>query len=226
MVLAGSTSAIVDASGNKWTITSSGQVAVNGTADTTTANVTELAYVNKQVWQENANNLWWSKSSPTASWSPGAGTSTSPLPAPITIAAGTASATVSQSQISVGATAGNHIVFIKGSGDIVNLTGGTDTITDTGSGNTYLLPAAGKGVDAFTSNILTQNDTLDLKPALAATNWNGSSATLANYLKVTTSSSGASIAIAATSGGPGTTIATISGATNLNLSALLSHSIT
>jgi hypothetical protein len=80
VVTAGSTTAIVDASGNTWTITSGGQVAVHGVADTTTANVIELAYVNGAVWQENSRHLWWSKTSPSAAWSPPAGTSTSPLP--------------------------------------------------------------------------------------------------------------------------------------------------
>ena len=226
MVLADSTAAITDASGNKWTITSTGQVAVNGVADTTTANVTELAYVNKGVWQENASKLWWGETSPAAGWTPATGTSTSPLPAPVTIASATASSTVTQSQISVVATAGTHLVFIKGSGDFVSLSGGADTITDTGSGNTYILPAAGQGTDTFTSNILNIGDTLDLKVALAATNWTGTASTLAKYLTVTDTASGATLAIAPTSGGVGVAIASISGATTANLTSLLTHSFT
>jgi hypothetical protein len=225
-VLAGSVAAITDASGNTWTITAGGQVAVNGVADTTTANVTELAYVNNEVWQENTANLWWGKTSPAASWAPAAGTATSPLPAPITIASATTSSTVTQSEVSVVATAGTHLVFIQGSGDIVNLSGGTDTITDTGSNNTYILPASGKGTDAFTSNILTIGDTLDLKPALAATNWNGSASTLSQYLTVADTTKGATLSIAATSGGKGVAIGSISGATTATLSSLLAHSIT
>jgi aryl-phospho-beta-D-glucosidase BglC (GH1 family) len=86
VVVAGSAAIIVDASGNKWSINGTGQVVVNGVADTTTRSVRELAYVNSTVWQENAANLWWGKTSPSASWAPGAGTSTSPLPAsPATI---------------------------------------------------------------------------------------------------------------------------------------------
>lgn len=54
---------------------------MNGTADTTTANVIELAYVNGTIWQENSSDLWWGKTQPTASWSPATGTATSPLPA-------------------------------------------------------------------------------------------------------------------------------------------------
>src|SRR6185312_7999395 len=79
--LAGSKAAITDAAGNAWTITSGGQVAVNGVADTTTAGVKELAYVNGTIWQENTNNLWWGETAPNSGWSPAAGTSASPLPA-------------------------------------------------------------------------------------------------------------------------------------------------
>ncbi|MDQ2739311.1 MAG: hypothetical protein M3Y35_12025, partial [Actinomycetota bacterium] len=79
VVMAGSAGAIIDASNNKWTI-NNGQVAVNGASDASTANVSELAYVNGSVWQENAGKLWWGKTSPSAPWSPTNGTSTSPLP--------------------------------------------------------------------------------------------------------------------------------------------------
>jgi hypothetical protein len=124
------------------------------------------------------------------------------------------------------ATAGSHLLFLSGSGNIVSLSGGTDTVTDTGGGNTYLVPAAGKGMVSFTSNILNIGDTLDLKPALAATNWNGAAATLSAYLTVADSASGATLSIAATSGGPGVAIASIGGATTATLTSLLAHSIT
>lgn len=71
--------AIVDANGHLWTITAGAQVAVDGVADTTTANVIELAFVGNQVWQENGSLLWWSKTLPTDVWSPPAGTTVSPL---------------------------------------------------------------------------------------------------------------------------------------------------
>jgi endoglucanase len=82
-VVTGTNAAITDANGNLWTITAGGKVAVNGTADPTTANVIELAYVNGQVWQENASDLWWAKSLPTDTWGPAFGTSTSPLTPPL-----------------------------------------------------------------------------------------------------------------------------------------------
>lgn len=71
---------ITDAAGNVWTITLGGQVAVNGVVDPTTARVTALAYENGVIWQENADQLWWSKTNPSARWSPTYGTSRSPIP--------------------------------------------------------------------------------------------------------------------------------------------------
>ncbi|HYZ24317.1 MAG TPA: hypothetical protein VE690_19360 [Rhodopila sp.] len=197
---AGSSAAITDASGNQWTITNGGQVAVNGSADTATAHVAELAYVNGEVWQES-NNLWWGKTSPTAAWSPTNGTASSPLPAQGAIATNSTNTTVDQSGISVAATSGTNMMFISGSNDTVDLSGGTHTVTDTGSGNTYILPAAGSGTVSFTNDILTEGDTLNLKTALAATDWNGAASTLSNYLKVSNSSQGAVVSIAPTSGG-------------------------
>jgi hypothetical protein len=108
----------------------------------------------------------------------------------------------------------------------VNLSGGAETITDTGGGNTFILPAAGKGTDSFTCNILAIGDTLDLKPALAATNWNGSASTLSKYLTVTDTTAGATLSIAKTSGGAGVLIGSISGNTTASLTSLLAHSIT
>ena len=118
------------------------------------------------------------------------------------------------------------MLFITGSGDTVKLSGGTNTITDTGSGNTYVIPAAGKGYDSFANNVLTIGDTLDLRTALAATNWSGSASTLSKYPTVTNTTAGAVLSIASTSGGTATGIATIGGASGTTLSGLLAHALT
>lgn len=82
VVLAGSGAAVTDASGNMWTITAGGQVAVNGVTDTTTKGVTVLAYENGLVWQENVAKLWWFKTTPSSAWAPIGGTVVSPVPVP------------------------------------------------------------------------------------------------------------------------------------------------
>ena len=66
-----------DIAGNVWGITTKQQVSVNGVADTTTANVTVLTYVNSLIWQQNTAGNWYSESSPKGPWS--APTTVSPL---------------------------------------------------------------------------------------------------------------------------------------------------
>ncbi len=239
VVLAGSSAALSDAAGNAWRITAGGQIAVNGVVDGTTGNVTEIALVKGQIWQENSANLWWGKTSPTAAWSPNFGTAVSPLPAmpvavpapvltatTLAIASAQASATVSQSNISVLATAGAHMVFVTGSGDTLTLGGGTETITDTGGHNTYAIPAAGKGMLTFSSGFLQSSDTLDLRPTLAGGHWNGSGTTIGSFLHVTDTAQGATLSVAATAGGSLTAVANFAGATTANLSTILAHALT
>ena len=119
------------------------------------------------------------------------------------------------------------MVFINGTGNSISLSGGANTITDTGKDNTYFLPPGGNGTDTFTNDVLAgTGDWLNLLPALSATNWNGISSTLANYIKVTDTVQGATIAIAPTSGGSMVGIATINGATTASLTTLLQHALT
>jgi hypothetical protein len=72
---------ITDSDDNTWTIKAAGQVAVNGVPDPTTANVDELAYYNGLIWQKNAGNHWYSKTSAAAHWVGWPGSSV-PLPIP------------------------------------------------------------------------------------------------------------------------------------------------
>ncbi|WP_428488741.1 hypothetical protein [Rhodopila sp.] len=213
-----------DNAGNQWTLTSTGVVQENGTAVPGGAGTSALAIVGNVTYGQDANSKTWYSYSPTTQlWSGSAAPPTTPT---VTLAATQAGATVSQSMVSIIATSGNHMVFISGSGDTVNLSGATNTITDTGSGNTYILPTAAKGSDIFAKNVLTDGDTLDLRSALAATTWNGSASTLTNYLTVTNPSQGTVLSIASTSGGPSVAVATINGATGTTLTSLLAHALT
>ena len=67
-VTTGIGAAVTDAGGNVWTIDTNAQITVNGTVDQTTANVDELAYYDGLVWQKNAENQWYSKTSSTSTW--------------------------------------------------------------------------------------------------------------------------------------------------------------
>ena len=118
------------------------------------------------------------------------------------------------------------MVFINGTGDTVNVSGGNEAITDTVGSNTYVLPRAGNGSDNFASNIFNLSDTLDLRTALAATTWNGSASTLANYVTVSDSIHVAVLSIATTSGGTPAVVATIADANTATLSNIMPHLLT
>jgi hypothetical protein len=60
---------IHDASLEAFTLTSGGQVAVNGVVDTTTSQVILLIYFNHLVYQENQVGNFYSKSISTDAWS-------------------------------------------------------------------------------------------------------------------------------------------------------------
>jgi hypothetical protein len=80
-VLTDGVQTIVDASQHTWSIVD-GQVSVDGQIDGTTNRVIELAYENSQVWQENADHLWWAKTAPADQWLPNPGTPVSPVTDP------------------------------------------------------------------------------------------------------------------------------------------------
>ena len=223
-ILAGSTAAITDASGNAWTITSGGQVAVNGVTDSLTSNVTTLAYVNGTIWQENTSKNWYGETKPNDSWS--AATTTSPLV--VAVAASQSSVTVTLSSATINAASGNHLFFISGHADSFNLAGGVETITDSGTGgNTFKLPAAGSGSAVFNAAVLTDADVFDLTAALKGTSWTGSASTLSSYLHSAEVSGNAELLVSATATtkATGTLLATFD-SSNATLTTMLAHAIT
>ncbi len=57
VITTGGSKPITDGTGNLWNIVN-GQVTLNGTTDTTTANVVKLAFVRGSIWDETASNVW------------------------------------------------------------------------------------------------------------------------------------------------------------------------
>jgi hypothetical protein len=237
VVLAGSTAAITDASGNAWTITSGGQVAVNGAVDAITGGVIELAYVNGTIWQENNSDAWYGETAPNDSWSPG--TTTSPLPtasavvaaptAPVvvTVPASEGNVTVAVSNETINAASGDHTFFISGGADTFNLSGGVDTVQDTGTGgNTFRLPVAGNGSAIFSASVLSDADVFDLTAALKGTAWTGSTGTLGSYLHTVQNGANTDLLVSATAttNASGTVLATFHHQ-SASLSTILAHSI-
>ena len=120
--------------------------------------------------------------------------------------------------------AGNDTVRIAGTGSVVNAGGGTNHIEDSGGSNQIVMPAIG-GFDDVFGYVLLNADTLDFRPALSKTAWDGSNATLGSFLRVTMAGADATIAMAPTAGGAFTGVATLHASGNLDLAGLLTHSI-
>lgn len=73
---------IIDQYSNQWSISQGRQVVIDGFTDPSTANVRELWYIGRIIWQYTDARLWWSKSGPAAPWSPPAGTPYAPFTTP------------------------------------------------------------------------------------------------------------------------------------------------
>jgi hypothetical protein len=95
---------------------------------------------------------------------------------------------------------GNDDIRIGGAGNVVNAGLGDNVISDSGSSNTFVLPASG-GTDDFFGYVLQAGDLFDLRPLLAATTWNGGQSTLSNYLATTASPDGANMMLMVTRDG-------------------------
>jgi hypothetical protein len=104
------------------------------------------------------------------------------------------------------------------------MSGGTETIQDNGSNNTFVLPQAGSGYDVLSGSELTNGDTFDFRTALAATNWDGNSGDLSNYLQVA-SGGNTTVSISTTAGGSATQVLVLNGVEE-SMSQILAHSVT
>ena len=83
-------------------------------------------------------------------------------------------------------------------------------------------------MDDIYGYVLLNGDTLDFRSMLAGTKWNQSSATLGNYLKVSTpNGSDAVISVTPTgvAGGASYNVATLHGSGPVNFATLLAHSV-
>ncbi len=118
---------------------------------------------------------------------------------------------------------GNDYVRMAGTGSVIDLKGPTNQIDESGSGNTIVLePTA---LDTVFGNVIG-NDTFDLRPLLAATNWNGDKSILSQYISVTSSDNNGVVAMSTTANGSSQQVALLHNTGGFDTSALLAHSIT
>ena len=187
------------------------------------------------------------------------GSATAPVTSTITVAATDANPVELVSSQTISATAGDHMIFVGGTGDAVTATGGSETVQafhggnrittgsgndtisyagrgntidsgsgsnvlqDSGSDNTIVMPGAGHGFDDVFGYVLQNGDTLDFTAALAGTAWNGSQASLGDFLHVSESGANAMLSISATADGSAVAVAKLEGAGDVSLATLLAH---
>lgn len=158
IVISGAVGTITDNSGNTWAITTGGTVAKNGSAAGYSANVVELAFVNGEIWQENASHLWWGWAG--TGWTNGNGTATSPLPA-------TPTPTPTPSPTGSIVLAGSAASILDASGNAWTLSS-TNTVLENGH-------AAGFSANvtelADVNNVIWQENSSHLWWAWNGTNW-------------------------------------------------------
>jgi hypothetical protein len=133
-------------------------VAISGVADQTTGAVTKMAYVGGLIWQENIDQLWWSKTAATSAWAPPDGTATAPVNISITnLSTGSRStidATAPQSLNRYGdaiqiTTPGTANVTLGASSTSLEFVATNSVSVTAGSGSSTLVLGSGKG--QFTS---------------------------------------------------------------------------
>lgn len=146
----------------------------------------------------------------------------------LTATGGTETVQAYQGNNTITTGSGNDTIRIAGTGNVVSARGGNNQIDDSGSGNRIVMPGAGQGMDDIYGYVLLNGDTLGFRSMLAGTKWNHSSATLGNYLKVSTpDGSDAVISVTPTgvAGSTSYTVATLHGSGPVSLSTLLAHSV-
>jgi hypothetical protein len=109
---------------------------------------------------------------------------------------------------------------------VIDAGSGTNMLYDSGSNNTIVLPAAGQ--DDLYGNTLGNGDVFDLRSLLAQTAWDGSDSTLSNFLSVGSDGTNGQLIVdpSGAAGGSSQMVAVFEGASQMDLSTLLAHSIT
>ncbi|TAL00688.1 MAG: type I secretion C-terminal target domain-containing protein [Rhodospirillaceae bacterium] len=120
---------------------------------------------------------------------------------------------------------GTPTIQIAGSNNKVFVGSGTTSVADSGTNNTITLGKVGGGAADIYGYILSQGDTLDMRPLLAGTQWAGDTASLGNFLQVTNVNANTIIRVnpSGLSIGASYPVAVLHGYAYVTLSGLLPH---
>jgi hypothetical protein len=123
---------------------------------------------------------------------------------------------------------GDDTIRFAGAHNVIDAGGGANVLADSGTDNTLVLPAAAQGTDDIFGYLFDNGDSLDLRPLLASTSWNGDPASIGNFIHVAMSGTNALVRVnpSGATGGAVYPVATLEGTGPMLLSTLLSHSMT
>lgn len=144
----------------------------------------------------------------------------------LTATGGTETVQAFQGHNTITTSGGNDTISFAGSGNVIDAGGGSNVLEDSGSGSTIVMPGAGQGMDDIFGYVLQNGDVLDFRAALAATQWDGSAATLGAYLQVGAAGNDAIISLSTTAGGAAVQIADLRDSGPVGLAGVLAHALT
>ena len=87
------------------------------------------------------------------------------------------------------------------------------------------MPGAGTGMDNIYGYMMTNGDKFDFRPALKGTAWNGTAATVNQFLRVAQSGNDAIISISPAANGAGSMVADLHSTGGISMTTLLAHSL-
>ena len=121
---------------------------------------------------------------------------------------------------------GNDTITFAGTGNVINAGGGTNWLVDDGQSSTLVIPAANAGNDTIYGSELSNGDTFDLRSALAATNWNGASSALSQYLHLSSKGGVETLSISSKANGSSAAVAQFENTGSFSLTTFLAHALT
>ena len=125
----------------------------------------------------------------------------------------------------IDAGAGGDVLRFAAGGSVVTGGRGNDTLHEEGGRNRIVLNPAAQGRDDIYGPVLSNGDVLDLRPALAATAWTGTAATLGEYLRIGAAGLDTMVAVAPSQGAPASVIAVLHGTAAPTLDGFAAHAL-
>ena len=122
---------------------------------------------------------------------------------------------------------GTATIYVGGFNNKVTVSTGTTTVYSSGSNSTFAFGKVGGGLTTFYGYVLDNGNVLDFRALLADTEWNGSSTTIGNFLKVSVSGATTSISVVPSGQVSGVIypVAVLHGYGYSTLTSLLAHSL-